>query len=68
MGRLLVEVDAPEVEATERPTGHVWQVRLRRGRMVVVLADGVGRLAAMTFAREVEAVIVPDSRKGGIIE
>ncbi len=65
---LLVEVDAPGVEADERPTGRVWRVQLRRGRAVVVLADGVGRLTAMTFASEIRALLTPDSREGGAIE
>jgi len=66
--RILIEVDTPGVDPNDRPLGHVWQVRIRRGSRAVVVADGVGRLAAATFARQIEAVLTPDSRRGGAIE
>jgi hypothetical protein len=66
--RLVVEIDAPSVADGERPSGRVFRVRLRRGARAVVVADGLGRLAATAFALDIEAVVTPNSRGGGAIE
>ena len=57
--RLVVEVDAEAGDATVRPTGHVWLVRLRRGERSVEVATGLGRPSAEYLARQLRDLIEP---------
>lgn len=64
--RLTVEVDAEAGDATGRPTGHVWLVRLRRGERSVEVATGLGRPSAEYLARRLRDLIEqPPLAEGG---
>lgn len=63
--RLIVEVDAEAGDATGRPTGHVWLVRLRRGERTVTVATGLGRPSAEYLARQLRDLIEPRSLAEG---
>ena len=64
--RLTVEVDAEAGDATGRPTGHVWLVRLRRGERSVEVATGLGRPSAEYLARQLRDLIEqPPLAEGG---
>ena len=63
--RLVVEVDAEAGDATGRPMGHVWLVRLRRGERSVEVATSLGRPSAEYLARELRDLIEPPRPAGG---
>jgi hypothetical protein len=64
--RLTVEIDAEAGDATGRPTGHVWLVRLRRGERSVEVATRLGRPSAEYLARQLRELIeVPRPAEGG---
>ena len=64
--RLVVELDAEGGDATGRPTGHVWLVRLRRGERSVEVATGLGRPSAEYLARQLRDLIEqPPLAEGG---
>jgi hypothetical protein len=44
-------------DATDDQPGRDWEVRLRRGRHVVVLRHGLGRFSATTFAAELRSLL-----------
>ena len=63
---LRIEVDHATDEASGRPTGHVWLVRLRRGERVVEVAAGLGRPSAEYLARQISELLdQPPLAKGG---
>jgi hypothetical protein len=63
---LVVELDWQREDGTDRPTGHVWIVRLRRGQRVVEVATGLGRPSAEYLARQLRELIEqPQLTKGG---
>ena len=62
---LVVELDCEAGDATGRPTGHVWLVRLRRGERSVEVATGLGRPSAEYLAHQLRDLIEPQRRAEG---
>jgi len=56
-GRLVVELEHEEIADGARPAGRIWQVRLRRGRRCVTIADGLGRPSAEHLVRLIDELL-----------
>lgn len=57
---LQVQIDYEPTDGDRgRPTGHVWQVQLRRGTHQTTIATGLGRPSAEHLARQIREVINP---------
>lgn len=57
---IAIEIDhETPTTAGQRPTGHVWLVRLRRGSQLAVIATGLGRPSAEHLAAQLRDVINP---------
>jgi predicted methyltransferase len=59
-----VELDHPAASPDGRPTQRVWAVRLRRGELVVEIADGLGWPSAAALARAIEHLLAPPRASG----
>jgi hypothetical protein len=57
-----VELDHPAASPDGRPTERVWAVRLRRGELVVEIADGLGWPSATALARALDDLLAPRPR------
>lgn len=68
-GRVVVEVDHPDISPDGRPADRVWTVRLRSGERVVVVADDLGWPTANALARELnDLLFVRPPQKGAAID
>ncbi len=56
---LHVKVDHGSASSRDRPAGHVWLVRLRRGPRQVTIAVGLGRPPAEHLANQIRDVLNP---------
>ena len=64
-GPVVVELDHPAASPDGRPTERVWTVRLRRGELVVEIADGLGWPSATALARAIDDLLLaPASARG----
>jgi hypothetical protein len=56
---LQVDIDHDSTTDRGRPSGHVWQVLLRRGNRHTIIATGLGRPSAEHLAQQIREVINP---------
>jgi len=66
--RLVVELDHEPTHDDARPSGRIWQVRLRRGSRSVTIAEGLGRPSAEHLGRRIDELLSTRRTGGGAID